>query len=385
MREVALVGAGMTRFTKQADVGHEALAVTAASAAVEDAGVPLAEVGAAFAASMGGGPAIAQRALRHLGLAGIPMVNVENACASSSTALVEAVAWIRAGMCDVALAMGVEIVSVQSGPLDVPDTGSGQWVFDTGLNLPAWYGLKASRHMAEHGLTREELAAVAVKSRRLSVDNPLAHFRSPVTVEEVLGSATVADPLTLFQCCPKTDGASAVVVCSADYAAARGLDPVWIRGLALVSGRPVFRDRPDAEDATRRSARLAYEQAGVDPADVDVAECHDAFTIGEVLATEALGFCPLGDGGAWIAAGATSPGGKGPVMNPSGGMLSRGHPIAASGLAQTAEVMWQLRGRCGTRQVDGARMGVVHTMGASEFELDANACVVQVLEQGRQQ
>jgi acetyl-CoA acetyltransferase len=316
-------------------------------------------------------------------MAGIPIVNVENACASSSTALVEATAWIGAGMCDVALAFGVEIVSVQVGPLEVPDTGTGQWVFDTGLNLPAWYGLKASRHMAEHGLTREELAAVAVKSRRLAIDNPWAHFRSPVTAEDVLASPTVADPLTLFQCCPKTDGASAVVLCSAEFAAARGLDPVWLRGLALVSGRPVFTDAADSEDATRRAARLAFEQAGVEPADVDVAECHDAFTIGEVLATEALGFCPEGDGGAWIATGATSPGGKGPVVNPSGGMLSRGHPIAASGLAQVAEVVAQLRGTCGPRQVPGARIGVVHTMGASEFELDANACVVQVLDQGR--
>jgi acetyl-CoA acetyltransferase len=383
MRDVAIVGAGMTRFTKQAALGHEGLAVAAARAALGDAGVAASSVGAAFAATMGGGPAIGQRALRHLGMAGIPIVNVENACASSSSALVEATAWIRAGMCDVALAMGVEIVSVQAGPLDVPDTGTGQWIFDTGLNLPAWYALKASRHMAEHGLTREQLAGVAVKSRRLAVDNPLAHFRTPVTLDEVLGSVTIADPLTLFQCCPKTDGASAVVVCSADFASSRVLEPVWLRGLALVSGRPVFSDRTDTEDATQRAALPAYEQAGVDPADVDVAECHDAFTIGEVLATEALGFCPPGDGGAWIAAGATSPGGTGPVMNPSGGMLSRGHPIAASGLAQVAEVVGQLRGTCGSRQVSDARIGVVHTMGASEFELDANACVVQVLDQGR--
>jgi acetyl-CoA acetyltransferase len=383
MRDVAIVGAGMTRFTKQAELGHEGLAVVAAREALADAGVAASEVGAAFAASMGGGPAIGQRALRHLGMGGIPIVNVENACASSSTALVEATAWIRAGMCDVALAFGVEIVSVQAGPLDVPDTGTGQWVFATGLNLPAWYALKASRHMAEHGLTREQLAAVAVKSRRLAVDNPLAHFRSPVTAEQVLDSVTIADPLTLFQCCPKTDGASAVVVCSADFASSRGLDPVWLRGLSLVSGQPVFSDRTNTEDATRRAARSAYEQAGIDPVDVDVAECHDAFTIGEVLATEALGFCPDGEGGAWIAAGATAPGGKGPVVNPSGGMLSRGHPIAASGLAQVVEVVTQLRGTSGPRQVPGARLGVVHTMGASEFELDANACVVQVLEQGR--
>jgi acetyl-CoA acetyltransferase len=373
----------MTRFTKQAEVGHEQLAVAAALAALGDAGVAASDVQAAFAASMGGGPAIGQRALRHVGMAGIPIVNVENACASSSTALVEAVAWIRAGMCDVALAFGVEIVSVQTGPLDVPKTGSGQWVFDSGLNLPAWYGLKASRHMADYGLTREQLASVAVKARRSAVDNPLAHFRSPVTEAEVLGSVTIADPLTLFQCCPKTDGASAVVVCSAQYAAERDLDPVWMRGLGLVSGTPVFSDRAPIDDATRRAVRLAYEQAGIDAADVDVAECHDAFTIGEVLATEALGFCPAGEGGAWIAAGATSAGGKGPVVNPSGGMLSRGHPIAASGLAQVAEVVWQLRGMCGPRQVADARIGVVHTMGASEFELDANACVVQVLEQGR--
>jgi acetyl-CoA acetyltransferase len=253
-------------------------------------------------------------------------------------------------------------------------------VFDTGLTLPAWYALKASRHMSDHGLTREELAAVVVKSRRHASMNTLAHFRMPTTVEEVLASPVIADPLTLFQCCPKVDGASAAVVCSTDYARARGLDAVLIRGAALVSGTPVFTDAPPSGDAAHRASRLAYERSGVGPEDLDVVECHDAFSIGEILYTEALGLCARGEGGRLVASGATSLGGRGPAVNPSGGLLSRGHPLGASGIGQVAELVWHLRGEAGERQVPGARMAAAHTMGGSEFELDANACAVLVLE-----
>ncbi|HZU72261.1 MAG TPA: thiolase family protein [Acidimicrobiales bacterium] len=379
-REIAIAGVGMTRFTRQADRGHRDLVEEAVTAALTHSGLAPSDIQATFCASVAGGAAIGQRTLKNLGLAGRPIVNVENACASGSTALIEAQAWLLAGFCDVALAVGVEILSASRGPLAVRTPGETSWIFETGLNLPGWYALKASRHMNEHGLTLEQLASVVVKNRRLATLNPYAHFRSEVTAEEVLGSPMIASPLTLYQCCPKVDGAAAVIVCTADFAARHGLTPVWVRARALTSGTQVFTDAPEPADGAHRAAALAYERAGLGPEDLDVAECHDAFSIGEILYTEALGLCADGDGGRYIAEGSTSPGGKGPVVNPSGGLLSRGHPLGASGLGQVAEVVWHLRGEAGSRQVPEARIGAVHTMGGSEFELDSNACSVHILE-----
>lgn len=384
MADAAIVGVGMTRFTKQADRGQEGLAGEAVRAALDDAGLRAADIEATFCGSVFGGVATGQRAVKDLGLGGSPIVNVENACASGPTALIEALAWIKAGFCDVALALGVELLSDVRGPLPAESPESGKWVFDTGLNLPGWYALKASKHMAQFGLTLEELASVSVKSRQFAAVNPYAHFRTETTVAEVLASPMIADPLTLLQCCPKVDGAAAAVVCSEEFARSRRSQSVWIRGYALTSGTRVFTDRPIADDAAHRSSALAYERAGLGPDDLDVVECHDAFSIGEILYTEALGLCDDGAGGCYVASGATSPGGKGPIVNPSGGLLSRGHPLGASGLGQLTEVVWHLRGEAGDRQVDGARIGAVHTMGGSEFELDANACSVLILEgQGR--
>ena len=378
--DVSIAGVGMTRFTKQAERGHEGLATEAVDTALRDAGVAARDVQVAFCGSVAGGAAIGQRVLKRIGVAGAPIVNVENACASSSTAVIEAIAWIKAGLADVALAMGVEILSPARGPLKASSPGSGSWVFETGLNLPAWYALKASRHMATYGLKPEELAAVVVKNRAAAAANPFAHFQSPVTAEEVLASPMVADPLTLYQCCPKVDGASAAVLCSSEYAKRHGLDAVAIRGFSLVSGTAVFTDTPPAADAAHRAAAIAYERAGVGPEDLDVVECHDAFSIGEILYTEALVLCAEGEGGRLAASGATSLGGSGPTVNPSGGLLSRGHPLGASGIGQITELVWQLRGQAGARQVEQPRIAAAHTMGASEFELDANACAVVILE-----
>lgn len=375
--ELAVAGVGMTRFTKQAERGHAGLAAEAVGGALEHAGLRPADVGAAFCASVGGGVGIGQRVLKDLGVAGVPITNIENACASGPTALRNALAWITAGFADCVLVVGVEILSARRGPLAMPEGRAAA----TGLNLPGWYALKARRHMATYGLTAEDLASVAVKSRRLARHNPFAHFREPIDVDEVLAAPMVADPLTRPQCCPNVDGAAAAVVCSGDFARARGVRPVWIRGGSMVSGTHVYVDEPIG-DAAARAATLAWDDAGVGPDDVDVVECHDAFTIAEILSTEALGICPEGEGGRYAAKGATSPGGDRAVVNPSGGLLSRGHPLGASGLGQVAEVVWQLRAEAGARQVPAARLGVVHTMGASEFDLDANACVMHVFEAG---
>lgn len=375
---IAILGVGMTRFVRQAERGYQALVGEAVRQASAHADVPLQRVAAAFCGAAMAPAGLGQRVLKNLGIGGRPIVNVENACASGSTALIEAVAWLKAGMCDVALAVGVEILSTFRGPLPTSDG----WYFDTGLNLPGWYALKASRNAQEYGLTKNQLAAVAVKNRQLAVANPRAYFQSAVTSEEVLASRMIAEPLTLLQCCPKADGAAAAILASESFVRRHGGRPVWLRGLALTSGTAVFTDSPVLESAATRAAQTAYSQAGIGPSDLDLLECHDAFTIGEILSTEEMGLCATGDGGELVESGATLPGGRCATVNPSGGLLAKGHPLGATGLAQVAELVWQLRGEAGPRQLPGVHWGGALTMGAGEFELDANACAVVLLEAG---
>lgn len=374
MKDVVVLGVGLTRFTKAPDRSIEDMGHEAILAAMADAGVERAHIGGAVCGTGRAGPGAGQRVLRDLGMTGIPIVNVENACASGSTAVREAFAWIQAGFADVVLALGVESVSGESGPLIL-----GKDIYwGSGLIMPAIYAMIAKRHMALHGTTREQFAKVAVKSHANAMLNPYAHFHKPVTVEEVLNSPTISDPITLYQCCPNTDGAGAAIIASAAAARRFTADPIKIAGSALASGRLANRAGHEVE-LTRRAAAAAYEMAGVGPDDVDVAECHDAFAPGELVCYEELGFCPQGDGGAYIDAGRSEIGGEGVAVNPSGGLLSRGHPFGATGLAQIAELTWHLRGRAGDRQVEGARVAVSHTMGGSTFELEANACAVHVL------
>lgn len=378
MSEVAIIGVGMTRFTRQPERSNQDLAEHAISAALSDAGVSQRDIGAIFSGSVRARSGNGQRCVKAMGFRGVPIVNVENACASGSTAMREAYAWIKAGLCDVALAFGVESLSSEpKGPLVLP---RGNWMIDAGLTLPSWYAMQASRHMARYGLTREQLGSVSVKSRKLAQHNDVAHFRDPVTLEDVLASPVVADPLTLFQCCPKTDGSAAVVLASEAAARRLGATGVRIRATALGSGTAVFTDRPIEIPTARRVSIEALEKAGIGTEDLDVVEVHDAFSIGEIIYSEALGICPPGEGGRYAAEGRSLPGGGGVAVNTSGGLLSRGHPLGASGLAQVAEIVWQLRGVCGPRQVENARLGAVHTMGANEFELDGNICSVFVLE-----
>jgi benzoylsuccinyl-CoA thiolase BbsB subunit len=250
-----------------------------------------------------------------------------------------------------------------------------------GVVWPAVYGLKARRHMTEYGTTPEQLALVAVKNRRHAAQNPKAQFQKLVTVEEVLASRPVCDPLTLLQCCPPSDGASAIVLMSEAQArrlGTNGRPTVRIAGSAMRSG--VFADQAQmGESVTALTARQAYERAGVGPADVDTCEMHDAFTVGEILHYEALGFCKPGEGGRYVETGKSAIGGGGVAVNPGGGLLSRGHPLGATGGAQLAELTWQLRGEAGGRQVEGARVALAHTMGGTVYELESNVCAVHVL------
>ena len=373
MTTVSIHGVGTSRFAKQPELTPAELAFAAASEAMTDAGFDA--VDAAYVGTVFGAPGVAQRALRALGLTKVPIVTVEAACASGTLALHEAQEAVATGRYGRVLALGIEqLTTVFAGPIEPEPTDvDGR----TGMPLPAIYAMAAARYQAVYGLADAQLASVAVKNSRHGAFNPRALRRRPLTQEEVLGSPLVADPLTLFQCCSISDAAAAAVLAPATGAGRE----IRIRASAFRSGG-LWDHRSDhvwGFEIVRDTARSAYEQAGVAVDEIDVLEVHDAFTIGEIVTTEALGLAAEGDGGALAASGTTALGGESPV-NPSGGLLSRGHPLGATGLAQTAEIVWQLRGDAGARQVEGARLGLVETMGGGAAGLDGNACVVAILE-----
>jgi len=378
MRNVSIIGTGIIPFGKHRDVPIAELPRPAIRRAVIDSGAPASSIQAAYCGTLYGGQAAGQRVLAGLGMTGVPILNVENACSSGSSAVREAYIAVAAGVYDVALAFGFDQLSAFGGgaiPLGFPDPE-----VDQGVIMPAVYAMRAQRHMADHGTTREQLAAVAVKNRRHAQHNPTAQFRDPITVDEVLGSRAISDPLTLLQCCPTGDGAAAVVLAADDVASRYSATPVRIRAAVLQSGVHSTDPRDMAlSTLTVSAAALAYETAGLGADELDVIELHDAFTIGELMYYEALGLCPPGEGGRLIDSGATRIGGKHPV-NPSGGLLSKGHPVGATGAAQIVEVVNQLRGRCGARQVDGAQIGLAHATGGGVSGFDHIACTVHVLQ-----
>ena len=372
MSDARVYGVGTTRFGFQPERSPASLAWEAVLEALEDADVRT--VDAAYVGTVYGEMGAAQRALHRLGLTGIPIVRVENACASGTTAFHEARAAIDAGRYERVLAVGVEQMSSRfHGPIE-PEQQDPEGA--SGLALPALYAMAASRYLECHGVGPEELAAVAVKNRRHGAANPRAQHAEEVTIEDVLASRLIADPLTRLQCSSISDGAAAAVL-----GPERGVSrDVAIESYALRSG--TLWDYRSGHvwgfEIVADTARAALEQAGAEVEDVDLFEVHDAFTIGEIVTTEALGLAEEGRGGSLAAAGETALGGRAPV-NPSGGLLSRGHPLGATGLAQVAEVVWQLRGEAGERQVEGARLGLVETMGGGVSGIDGNACVVSVL------
>ena len=378
LRDVCILGTGMIKFGKHPNVPFETMAHPAILEALSDAGVAREDVQVAYCGSYYSGGSPGQRVLKGLGLTGLPIINVENACSSGSTAVREAWIAIASGVYDVALVVGIDKLTALGGgtlPLNQEDIEAAQ-----GVAMPAVYAMRARRHMEEYGTTIEQMAKIAVKNHRNSVHNPLAQYQREYTIEEVLNSRPVAEPLTMLHCCPTGDGAAAVIVAAADVASRFKGDPVRIRASILQSGkfRNGFRDMTKS-DLTYRSAAAAYEMAGLGPDDIDVAEVHDAFTIAEIMYYEALGFCKPGEGGRLIDDGTTEIGGRIPV-NPSGGLLSKGHPVGATGVAQMVEIVNQLRGRCGARQVNGARIGLTHCTGGGFAGFDHVACTVHVFD-----
>jgi acetyl-CoA acetyltransferase len=372
MRRVAVIGMGITKFGKHDRTSGELFA-QAAVEAIADAEINPGEIQALYYGNVTGGEAEHQLhtgplAASLLGLPTIPTTRFENACATSHAAFRHAVMEIGSGVSDVVLVGGAERI------LHVPTDAATEYFaycsdasFEqpAGLTFPGVFALIARAHMNKYGTTEEQMAHVAVKNHRHGALNPKAQFRKEITIETVLKSAYVADPLKLFDCCPFTDGGAAIVLAAEDVARTRRR-AVWVLGTHAASDAMFMHDKRDLSRvlATERAAQGAYRQAGKTPADVHVAELHDCFTIAEIVATEGLGFFEPGTGGLAAEKGWTSLGGKIPI-NPSGGLKAKGHPIGATGAAQIGEIVTQLRGEAGARQVDGAATGLVHTLGGN--------------------
>lgn len=375
LRRAGILGVGLTPFDKHEGVPVETLAQRAALAALADAGVALGEIEAVFAAHLYQGEVFGQRALRGLRAPQTAIVNVENACAGGSTAFRQA--WLSVGIeeHDLVLVIGAE--KMDRGLINFVGA---DMELTLGNTAPAQYALSAQRHMFEFGSTAEDFARVAVKSRRHGALNPNARFRAEVTLEEVMASRPIAEPLTLLQCCRNGSGAAAVVISSEARCNRRGGPKVWIEGSGLRAWMGDANQRDlTSFGATAPAARAAYEMAGIGPEDVDVVELHDAFTAGEFLHYEGLGLCAKGEAAGLVRDGATALGGRVPV-NLSGGLLSKTHPVGATGVAQFAELVWQLRGEAAGRQVDGARVALAHSQGGTGLE--AGATCVTILSRG---
>lgn len=378
-RRVNVVGAAMVPMGKHHRSSYAGLAVPAVLGALDSAGAAREQIQAVFCGHAFGGMLTGQRIVKEVGLGGIPVTNVENACSGGATALHEAYGAVAEARHDAVLVIGVDKLTQFGGgtlPLAAEDPEVRQ-----GMVMPALYAMRARRYLHERDATVEDLALVSVKARRHGALNPYAQFRAEVTVGDVLDSRPIADPLTLLQCCPTGDGAAALVIVSDDLRERLDNPPgLRIRASVLHSGQVTggYRDmlRPEI---TFDSARDAYEQAGVGPADLDIVELHDAFTIAELVYYEALGLCGDGGSAALLRSGATSLGGQ-VVVNPSGGLLAKGHPVGASGAAQVVEMFWQLTGRAGRRQVEGARLGLTHVTGGGLSGLDHGACTVHIFE-----
>ena len=372
MRRVAVIGVGVTKFGLHDRTSAELFA-EAARDALDDAGVPASAVQALYYGNVVGGETEHQlhtgpQAASVLGIPAVPTTRFETACASSHAAFRHAVMEIAAGVSDVILVGGAERVlnvSTAESTEYFAYASDAVWEQPLGLTFPGVFALIARAHMQKHGTTEEQMAAVAVKNHRHGALNPKAQFQKPITIEQVLKSAYVADPLKLFDCCPFSDGGAAVVLASEEVAK-KHPKPVWVLGSAAASDWMLLGDKRDLSrvPATERAAAAAYRQAGIGPSDVDVVELHDCFTIAEIVATEGLGLFEPGAGGRAAEKGLTGLGGE-IVVNPSGGLKAKGHPIGATGAAQVAEIVTQLRGEAGPRQVDGASKGLTHTLGGN--------------------
>ncbi len=380
MEKIGIIGTGMTKFGKLPDESIIDLGRQACLSAIHDAGISPLHIDAAYcgnglAPQLFGASTIGQSIFWEVGLKGIPVINVENACTSGSTALHEACLSILAGVHDIVLVVGAE--KMHGAQVGMLSSGTAEIEPGLGFLVPVTFALRAKAHMKKYGTTPEQLAMVAVKNHYHGSLNPLAQYQNKLTVDEVLHSPMIVEPLTRLNCCPIGDGAAAMIICREGLTARFTSSPVWI--IASILGSGLYSNPPILEHwvLDYEKSKIAYEKAGCGPDDIDVAEVHDAFTIAEIMHCEGLGFCPEGEGGLLLESGGTTIGGRIPI-NTSGGLLAKGHPVGATGVAQLIEITMQLRGQCDKRQVKGARLGLAHCMGGDKHG-DTKSITIHIL------
>ncbi len=380
-RKVFVVGVGMTKFEKPGskDWDYPDMAREAGTKALEDAGIAYdlieqAAVGYCYGESTSG-----ERAVYELGLTGIPVYNVNNNCSTGSTALFMAKQFVEGGLAECALALGFE--KMEKGSLGAKYMDRTQPMdkhmtlmlelrgFGAGPPAAQIFGNAGREHMERYGSTPEQFAMIGHKNHKHSVNNPYSQFQDEYSLDDILGAPVVYDPLTKLQCCPTSDGSGAAILASEDFVKKHNLQAqaVEIAGMAMTTDFPSsFSEKSCIKligsDMTKVAAQKVYAQSGLGPEDVDVVELHDCFSANELVTYEALGLCAEGKGGELVASGAVTYGGDW-VVNPSGGLISKGHPLGATGLAQCAELNWQLRGLAEKRQVEGAKVALQHNLG----------------------
>ena len=380
MKEVAIVGVGLTPFGELWELSLRDMFTEAALAAINDSGFE--RIDSMYIGSMSSGLFVHQEHIAslladYLGVAGIPSVRIESACASGGLAVRQAYLEIASGASEIALAGGVEKMNDGSDVTFALSTAADQeYEAFHGVTFPGLYAMIARAHMHQYGTTREHMARVAVKNHANGIKNPNAQFRMPLTVETVLQSSMVADPLGLLDCSPVTDGAAAVILTTKEQADASGRPYALIRGSFSATDQIALHNRKDIATlpAVGKAARMAFKETGLTPGDLDLIEVHDCFTIAELVVMEEVGLVDRGKSGPAVTDGMTALGGKIPI-NTSGGLKAKGHPVGATGVAQIIEIVEQLRGTAGERQVKNARIGMAQNMGGS-----GGSCVIHILE-----
>jgi len=380
MKEIAIIGVGIHKFGRFENKSYLEMGREATQMALKDAGVEWKDVQRAYLSKMYLPATSGARILKQLGATGIPICDVEAACASGGVALSQAVLGIQAGAYDLAVVLGTE--KMPRGFMD-PSMIYEKWQIQMGMDTnPSYWAMRARRHMYEYGTTDMQIAKVAYKNHRNSVHNPYAMYQKAFTIEEILNSALVCDPIHLLEICAPNEGAAAVVLCSPKNAARYTAHLITIAASVPVNAyySADFRAPLDSLSAktanpgpTEVAGKQAYEQAGIGAAEINCFEVQDTDAFCEIEIYEQLGLCPFGEAGRLVDEGVTEIGGKYPV-NMSGGLISKGEPIGASHLGQIVELVWQLRGQAGKRQVAGAKVGLAHVLGAG------NNCAVTILK-----
>ncbi len=374
MRRVAIIGTGMTRFGENWEQSYRDLVVEAGIKAITDAGITGDKIDGGYIGTMASGKLIGQEHVGaliadYMGLNPIPITRVEGACASGSLALRQGIMAIASGMKDIIVVGGVEkMTDLSTGEVSDALGGAGdqEWELFMGATFPGLYALMARRHMADYGTTSEMLAAAAVKNHKHGAKNKYAQYQKEITIDTVLESKMVADPLHVFDCSPITDGAAGLVLAPMEVAESYTKKPIEIIATEQASDTIALSSRESVTElrATKIAAEKAYKHAKVTPKDIDVAEVHDCFTIAEIMAIEDLGFFKKGEGGKATLEGKTTFGGD-VVVNTSGGLKAAGHPVGATGVKQAVELAWQLRGEAEGRQVKDVQLGLSHNVGGS--------------------